>query len=206
MLLCDIGNSFAHFCDGKRVWREEPDSFLEKYLDKKVYFINVNEDFKKSLIKAKNWIDLEKYTDFDTNYKGMGIDRKVLCIAVEDGVAVDAGSAITVDLMEKGVHKGGFIIPGFKRIEESYSLISKRLRFKLDFDIDLNNIPQNTKSAISYGAVKPVVLAIQDFAKNKKIYLTGGDGEKILPFLNNAEYDEKLIFKGMKKIIKEKLC
>ncbi len=206
MLLCDIGNSFAHFYDGKKVWREEISGSLEKYFKKRVYFINVNENIKSVLNNLKNWIDLEKYTYFDTNYTGMGIDRKVLCIAVEDGVAVDAGSAITVDLMDKGIHKGGFIMPGFKRIQESYSLISSRLSFSLDFDIDLNDIPSNTKSAISYGAIKPVVLAIKDFAKNRKIYLTGGDGEKILPFLNNAEYDEKLIFEGMKKILKEKLC
>lgn len=206
MLLCDIGNSFAHFYDGKRVWREDLDIFIEKYYDENLFFINVNERLKEPLKKANRWVDLEKFIDFDTKYKGLGIDRKVACIAIEDGVVVDAGSAITVDFMKNGSYVGGFIMPGFKKIEESFGLISKRLDFKIDFTIDLEKIPKDSRSAISYGAIKPIVLAIKDFAKNSKIYLTGGDGKKLFFFLKDAIFDEILIFKGMQKIIKEKLC
>ena len=206
MLLCDIGNSFAHFYDGNRVWKESLDIFIDRYLTKKVYFINVNQNLKKRLKEIENWVDLEDFISFETPYKGMGIDRKVLCLIVEDGVLVDAGSAITVDLMEKGKHKGGFILPGIKSYEKCYKEISPVLNKEIDFAVDIENLPLNTKDALNYGVVKPIILSIKNIAKDKKIFLTGGDGKKFLPFLKSARYDEKLIFKGMKKIIKERLC
>ena len=205
MLLCDIGNSFAHLFDGKKMWREEIDIFLEKYSKEKLYYINVNEKIKKILKSYKKWIDLEKYVSFDTKYIGMGIDRQIVCIAIEDGVVVDAGSAITVDIMDKKTHKGGFIIPGFKQIQNSYKTISPKLDFEIDFEIDLEKLPMNTKSAISYGAIKPIVLAIKDVSKNKSIFFTGGDGKKLQKYFPNSIYDNKLIFKGMIKVIKESL-
>ncbi len=205
MILCDIGNSFAHFFNGKNYWREDLKEFMSNYKNEEVYFINVNEKLKKELLSLKNWVDLEKYICFETPYIGMGIDRKVACLAVEDGIVVDAGSAITIDKMDQGIHKGGFIMPGFKETQESFKNISIRLSKKIDFNIDLTKIPQNTAQAVSYGAIKPVVLAIKDFSSDKKLYFTGGDGEKLSYFFENSTYDKYLIFKGMIKIIKEKL-
>lgn len=206
MLLCDIGNSYAHFFDGKNVWRESLDSFIEKYSNEKVYFINVNQKLKYILKDIRDWINLGEFIDFKTKYEGLGIDRKVLCLSIEDGVAVDAGSAITVDLMDKGKHRGGFILPGFIFYQNCYKKISPALDKSIDFNVNINNLPLNTKDAISYGVIKPIISAIEDIANKRKIFLTGGDGEKLLPFLENAEYDEKLIFEGMKKIIKGRLC
>ena len=206
MLLCDIGNSYAHFFDGKRVWRESLDQFIDRYCDEKIYFINVNQSLKDRLKDIKNWINLEEYIEFKTTYKGLGVDRKVLCLAIKDGVGVDAGSAITVDLMVKKEHKGGFILPGFKAYEDAFKEISSILDKGIDFSVNLNSLPKNTKEAISYGVIKSIVCLINDIAKGKKIFLTGGDGKKLLPFLENAKYDEKLIFYGMKKIIKDRLC
>ena len=203
MLLCDVGNSYAHFFNGEKYWYESLNDFIENHKKDSVYYINVNEKVKDYLKNLKNWTDLEKYIKFDTKYSGMGIDRKVACLAIEDGVVVDAGSAITVDLMIDKKHIGGFIMPGFKSIEKAFKSISVKLDKKIDFDIDIEKIPLNTEDAISYGAIKPAVLAIKDFAKDKKIYLTGGDGEKLYKFLNNSVYDKNLIFKGMIKVIKE---
>ncbi|WP_281950603.1 type III pantothenate kinase [Nitrosophilus kaiyonis] len=202
MLLCDIGNSYAHLYDFKKSWREEIDFFLKKYKNHKIFYISVNNRITPYL-KNRNWINLEKYINLNTNYKGMGIDRKAVCLAVEDGVIVDAGSAITVDIMEKKFHKGGFIIPGFKAIENAYMSISDRLKYTIDFNVDINKLPLKTSDAISYGAIKPIVLSIKDVAKNKKIFFTGGDGEKLSKYFDGSIYDENLVFKGMKKALKE---
>jgi len=205
MLLCDIGNSFAHFFDNKKVWTEDIDKFINNHKDDKVYYINVNEKVKSEILSLKNWVNLENFIEFKTKYKNLGIDRKVACMSVKDGVVVDAGSAITVDLMERGAHLGGFIMPGFKATKDALKNISSKLDQEIDFDLDINKIPLNTKEAVSYGLLKPVVLAIKDFSKGKKIYLTGGDGKKLSRFFKNSVYDDKLIFKGMIKIVKEKL-
>ena len=37
----------------------------------------------------------------------------------------------------------------------------------------------------------------------KKVYLTGGDGKFLLKFIKNAEFIEDLVFRGMKKTLKE---
>ncbi|EFP1036870.1 pantothenate kinase, partial [Campylobacter jejuni] len=40
-------------------------------------------------------------------------------------------------------------------------------------------------------------------AQNKKLYFTGGDGQFLANYFDHAIYDKLLIFRGMKKIIKE---
>ena len=44
----------------------------------------------------------------------MGVDRRALCLSHENGIFVDAGSAITVDVVEEGRYQGGYIFPGFE--------------------------------------------------------------------------------------------
>ena len=56
----------------------------------------------------------------------------VACSFQQNAVIVDAGSAITVDIIENGVHKGGFILLGLRRFMKSYPKISKKLKF--DFE------------------------------------------------------------------------
>lgn len=75
----------------------------------KVYYICVNDAIKSALSSKYNFIDLEPYFEFDTIYQGMGIDRVAACCTIEDGMIVDAGSAITIDIMSGGMHLGGFI-------------------------------------------------------------------------------------------------
>ena len=58
---------------------------------------------KKSLCKR-----YKEILKFETSYEGLGIDR-LACSFQDNCVIVDAGSAITVDIMEEGIHKGGFI-------------------------------------------------------------------------------------------------
>ena len=107
MILCDIGNTTFHFLiNGKH-----KKYFLDEKIpvfDDEVYYISVNEKASKKLLKnnptSKN---IEEIINFKTSYKGLGIDRAVACCSYEDIVIVDAGSAITVDIMEKGIMLSG---------------------------------------------------------------------------------------------------
>ncbi|BCD65874.1 type III pantothenate kinase [Nitratiruptor sp. YY08-26] len=204
MLLCDIGNSFAKFYDGKELKRI-PITQIKQYRRQKVCFINVNPKVEKLLEEFENWINLEQYITLDTSYKGLGVDRKALCWGVEEGVIVDAGSAITVDVMEKGRHKGGFIIPGIRFLQRDFAEISSRLAIDTLQEVDLTHLPQNTLSAISYGIIKPIVLAIKQF--DMRIYITGGDGELLHHYIPEALYDPLLLFKHLEKLVQRKgLC
>ena len=200
MKLCDIGNTNFTFDDGLNLHVEK---FDISSIDEKVYYISVNHYWEKRLEHEPNWINLILHVDFDKYYKTMGIDRIMCCEAVEDALIVDAGSAITVDLVRNAKHQGGYICPGLSAMEKTYKNISPRLDVSLNFDIDLATMPKNTEDAISFGIIAPMVSYIRELADKLPIIITGGDAEKLHAFLPCATVDKNLVFKGMKKIIKD---
>ncbi|MDR2639080.1 MAG: type III pantothenate kinase [Helicobacteraceae bacterium] len=204
-MLCEIGNTHYHFKQGGRIWkasvRDTPDLRLEK--EETIYTLSVNETALRRLARRYRVFDLEPFINLDTLYFGLGVDRAAACMAVDTGVLVDAGSAITVDIMRDGVHLGGFIYPGLAKFQNMYAQISPRLQRAMNFAVDLESLPQNTGEAISYGVIMPLVSSVKALARNKPIILTGGDGGYFARFFEGSIVDQSLIFKGMEKIIKE---
>ncbi|MDR0407684.1 MAG: type III pantothenate kinase [Campylobacteraceae bacterium] len=199
MIFCDIGNTNAHLLIKGRLHVKSIEEFLKLSFDEKVYYICVNDGVKSLLFAKENFFDLEPYITFDTRYCGMGIDRICVCKAVNDGVVVDAGSAITVDIMKKGVHIGGYILPGLIAYNRAYASISSRLELNINKDVKLDKMPKNTKDAISYATIKSIKLMIKNSAKDRKVYFSGGDGKYLSGFFKNAIYDEMLILKVLQK-------
>ena len=202
MMLCDIGNSNADFYQDGKMWTL-PHRQLKTFVPtEKVYYISVNETMSQYVNNHSAYIDLEPYFEFDTIYQGLGIDRIAACTSIQDGMIIDAGSAITVDIMSGGVHLGGFILPGISAYERAYSSISKRLEYQLNPHVPLDVLPQKTNDALSYGALKSILLLLEVTCKDKKMYFTGGDGKFFSTFFSNALFDRTLIFRGMLKTIK----
>lgn len=201
MILCDIGNTTYHFnIDGietKYFLGEDLPCFHDV-----VYYVSVNDTATKKL-KHNNetCVNIEKYIDFETNYDGMGLDRKVACIGAKDAIIVDAGSAITVDVIKKGKHKGGFILPGLKHLVDLYPKISYKLEYDFNPKVNLDKIPLCTQDAISYAILKSIIEPIKKVSKKREIIFTGGDGEFLSKYLKNSTYKEDLIFENMKRII-----
>ncbi|MCR2124448.1 type III pantothenate kinase [Campylobacter upsaliensis] len=203
MLLCDIGNSSANFLDDNKYFTLNIEQFLEFKSEQKIYYINVNERLKNYLSTQNHFINLEPYFAFDTIYQGLGVDRIAACYTISDGVVIDAGSAITVDLVSNFIHLGGFILPGIANYKKIYAHISPRLKSEFNTQISFDAFPQKTSDALSYAVFKGIYLLIKDVAKNEKLYFTGGDGQFLANFFDNAIYDKLLIFRGMKKLIDE---
>ena len=206
LILCDIGNTTYHFL----VRDKHKKYFLDEKVpvfDEEIYFVSVNEKATKRLLKknphAKN---INKLLNFQTSYQGLGIDRAVACSFQDNCVIVDAGSAITVDVMEEGIHKGGFILLGIRRFMKSYPKISKKLNFEFEKEINLDKIPLRTKDAIQYAMLKSIILPIKEVSLNKNIIFTGGDGEVLSKYFENSVYKKDLIFKNMKRIIDANNC
>jgi len=200
MILCDIGNTHFHFNKEGRLFDEKECSLKKE----KIYFISVNDKKTKELLKKNpNSIDLAKHINFNTSYEGLGIDRIMACKSIEDGVVIDAGSAITIDIMVSGIHLGGYILPGLKAINDSYKKISEKLDYNFISQIDTKILPSNTIEAISYGGIGMVISMIEKASKNQKIYFTGGDGVYLSRFFDNSIYIKDLVFRGMKQTIKE---
>jgi len=204
MILCDIGNTHFHILQEREVLNIPIKNSIDVLKNKKVYYISVNEEATQKLqLVASETINLKAYVDIHSGYIGLGVDRAVACSAISDGVVVDAGTAITIDVMHSSNHLGGFILPGIASYKSLYSKISQVLNKELNFAIDTSALPQNTKDAISYGIIKPIELAIKESAKTNRIYFTGGDGKFLSKAFKNAIFDDMLIFRGMKKIIKK---
>ncbi len=205
MLLCDIGNTSYHFNNSLQDFKYSVKEFDPASITEQVYFISVNVQSKQELQTLDNWIDLEQFIDRSKYYETMGIDRIVALASVTNAVVIDAGSAITVDVVKEGSFEGGFIYPGIRAMQECYKNISSALDYSFNFELDLGKMAKNSQDAISYGYLKPFVDEIK--SKNLPIILTGGDASEFKKLFPDAILDQELIFKGMKKIItKAGLC
>jgi type III pantothenate kinase len=202
MILCDIGNSNVDFYHDGKIWTQSIKEFEDYNPKEKVYFISVNDSVTKRL--SSNYLNIEDWFDFDTIYQGMGIDRVAACYTVENGIVIDAGSAITVDVMSGGLHMGGYILPSIKSSEICYANISEKLNKRVNPNVILDALPQKTEDAISYGVIKPMLMMLEHTCKEKTVYFTGGDGKYFSKFFKKSIYDRSLIFRGMLKAIENK--
>ena len=205
MLLCDIGNTSYHFLNDTKDYKEETNSFNPATLTEKVFYICVNPHAKEVLKKLDNWIDLSRHVEMSGYYETMGVDRIFACEAIENGIIIDAGTALTVDLVKNGIFGGGFIYPGVRAMSQAYKNISSVLDYSFNFELDLDKMPKNSADAISYGYLK--TLHSEVMSHDMELFLTGGDAKRFASIFPHARIDETLIFKGMKKIIKKaNLC
>ena len=201
MILCDVGNTSYHFLDGDVSYKKDVKNFDPKSVKERVCFISVNAGVKEALKELTNWIDLSDFVDKNQYYETMGVDRIFAVEAVLNAIIVDAGSAITVDVVQNGKFMGGFIYPGVNAMSATYANISPALAYSFNFECDLDIMPKNSQDAISYGFLKPLHCEVT--SRNLPIILTGGDARKFKKIFKEAKVDETLIFSGMKKIIKK---
>ena len=205
MLLCDIGNTSYHFLDGEVDFKKDVRSFHPQEIEQKVYYISVNSAVQEKLAGLENWIDLAHYIDTTPYYETMGIDRIFALEMIDDGIVLDAGSAITVDVKRNGVFEGGFIYPGVHAMAKTYENISKALSYSFNFELNLDKMPKNSQDAISYGFLGTLYREVMHH--NLPVTLTGGDARVFAKIFPDAKINETLLFDAMKKIIKEaKLC
>ncbi len=200
-LLADIGNTRIHIYNGEEVIHLSHQEAIEKYKDKKLQYITVKHELKEQLNCLKNWEDISHLMQIQNAYETMGVDRKALCLSHRNGVFVSAGSAITVDVVEDGVYKGGFLLPGLKAYVEAYGHISPALVTELNEELSLDALPMTTKDGISFGIIASIKLLIEKYQADKRVYISGGDGRFLSQFFKNALFDETLIFQGMRNAL-----
>ena len=204
ILLADIGNTHFHIYNGQEVEHLSYDDAIEKYANKEMCYISVKHILEEKIAKIKSWKNISSSVQIEGEYETMGVDRKALCLSHKNGIFVDAGSAITVDVVEEGRYVGGFILPGIKAYLQSYKSISPVLDSSLDIALKLEELPTTTKEQISYGIIASIKALIEKHSKGKTLYFTGGDGKFLSSYFDNALYDETLVFQGIQKAIKDK--
>lgn len=137
----------------------------------------------------------------------MGVDRWLAILAAwhELGcacVVVDAGSALTVDIVDAaGQHRGGYIVPGLGMMLSALQDRSQALQWQ--------GVPQwagvepgcDTRAAIENGLLAMVTgwLSQQGVQlPGHRWLVTGGDGDTLLPYLGaGAELRPALVLDGL---------
>ena len=150
------------------------------------------------------------------NKKSIGMDRLVGAYAAkkiypETRLLLDFGTAITLDfLSKKGDYLGGIILPGIGSTLKAFSNCAL-LPKKINFTNTKNIIPKDTNESINQGMKEGFSLMINGlvnkYAKKlkisntKKIIITGGEAEIIIPALKFPYiYEPFLVVKGLKEI------
>jgi type III pantothenate kinase len=148
----------------------------------------------------------------------VGADR--LCAAAgafaagtEDAVIVDAGSAVTVDILRGGVFLGGAIMPGLAMMLRSLSEETAALP-GLAPGADLPGLPgRDTESAIRAGTAgafiggieRLISIAAAVFDDPPPVFLTGGDAGLLIDSTSPASrHYPDLVLEGLKLLYNRK--
>ena len=201
MILCDIGNTTIDWEINGEYSKQSVENFDPVLYTDTIYFICVNTKLFPRIGTLKNWIDITQYIEWEKYYPTMGIDRIMVCEAITNGVIVDAGSAVTVDVMNNGNYDGGFIALGLRSAQDAYAKLSHALAWSFNFEVDLTIMAKNTPDAITIGYLAPLIDKIKSLGS--PIIVTGGDSKVFSSFLGDSIVDSHLVFKGMKKLIEQ---
>ena len=149
----------------------------------------------------------------------LGVDRWVALIGARKETRsavciVDAGTAVTIDAMDKsGQHLGGQIIPGPGLMTAVLSRETSDLGFPKgtarDAESGMGLFAKNTGGAVRSGTISAVCGAIERAVKTMrgaglrpKIVLTGGDASRILKQLDgNVLHRPHLVLQGLAHMV-----
>lgn len=115
------------------------------------------------------------------------------CEGVTDAVIIDAGTAVTVDILRGGAFKGGAIMPGLDMMLHSLSERTSALpRIRIEPDAVTSVPGRDTVSAIRAGVLgayrggarKLLELSIERFVNLPPVFLTGGDAGHLIDVLS----------------------
>ena len=153
----------------------------------------------------------------------LGVDRWIALIGARAETrsavcVVDAGTAVTIDAMDKtGQHLGGQIIPGPRLMTAALSKETNDIGLPTgtvrDPGSGMGLFATNTGGAVQSGTLSAVCGAIERAAKTMrsgglrpKIVLTGGDASRILKQLDgNVLHRPHLVLQGLAHMVQSKV-
>ena len=144
----------------------------------------------------------------------LGVDRLAAAVAAvevmgcRDCLVVDFGTAITIDLVEDGIYRGGNISPGVRTRFRALHDYTGRLPECSPTDEKLE-YGSTTSQAIEQGVMQGITYEIEGYishfsAQNVKISLifTGGDAKYFVKRIKNAIFANcELVICGLNRIL-----
>jgi type III pantothenate kinase len=139
---------------------------------------------------------------------GVGPDR--LCAAAgawaegsEEAVIVDAGTAVTVDLLSGGYFRGGSIFPGLSLLAGALHGGTALLPLIGDLPGAIEPPGRSTADAMMAGITWGLVGAVKELVsrtlpEGADLWVTGGGGEFLAPYLGHTvRLERDLVLKGL---------
>ena len=169
------------------------------------------------------WFDNNTPMPIEIDYrtpKTLGSDRLAAAIgAMEQApgrniLQNDAGSAITIDLIDsKGHFRGGNISPGVRMRLTALHQYTSRLP-QVDKEGEIPTFGYDTETAIRSGVIRGICHEIEGYIAEIKevfpdvlVFLTGGDEKMLIDKIKSPIFADKyLVAKGLNKILKENIC
>jgi type III pantothenate kinase len=148
----------------------------------------------------------------------LGVDRWMTLLAARemapgDCVVIDAGSAITLDLLRAdGQHLGGAILPGFNTSIERFKHIFEYIDFDVPAIAETRQPGCSTEAAIHIDYAQSTIEIlpelvnrwIQLFDDDAIILLAGGDAERVQRVLDQGgRIVPDLVFRGMRRLARQ---
>lgn len=141
----------------------------------------------------------------------MGADRWLAMLAAWERYqqrlcVVDAGSALTIDLVDdEGRHEGGYIIPGAFLMERALLLDTERVRFAEQVEYDLapgTSTAEAVRHGIALAQAGALALALDRATGTPPaIVFCGGGGELLRELLGRGgELLPDLVFEGLEQM------
>jgi len=146
----------------------------------------------------------------------LGMDRYLACLGAwslhhSPVVVIDAGSACTIDFMDKnGVFNGGVIMPGIQTLLRVFHKPAPGLP-NFDFQIPDNFPGLSSRDSLQWGlsqlfldGVKANLSRYRNEIGDFELVLTGGDSKQLAFYLGvEAEIRPDLIFMGMEAFLED---
>ncbi|MBN2647899.1 MAG: type III pantothenate kinase [Thiotrichales bacterium] len=200
---------------------------IEEVYYSSVASLDVVEELKGSIQDAWQLIPIElsaqkRFCGLESGYTQfyqLGSDRWMamqggLSMTQAPFIVIDAGTALTVDAVVDGVHKGGFIVPGLQMMRQSLVKDTAKLfcapqEELIDSDA-VNLLAKETSGAILAGTLYMSAAFINHLISDLnhqigtefKVFLTGGDSVQLASLLDyQFAYVPDLVLLGMQRIV-----
>lgn len=140
------------------------------------------------------------------DYRQLGVDRWLALVAAYNKYAkpvivVDAGSAVTIDIVDgDGLHLGGYIVPGLRLMHRALWEGTDQIKVELKQGVELSGPGASTDEAVDKGCVLMLVAMIESMVERYQCLtvITGGDGQMLREQLSvDAEYFPDLVMDGL---------
>lgn len=162
---------------------------------------------------AKSAETLAGVTNSYANPDDLGVDRWLAMVAAWNlleraTMIVDAGTAITIDLLDDGgQHLGGYIVPGFALMRKSLAVDTAHVKIRNQSETGADcRLGVNTAQAVHHGTLSMVVAWINQIrgrasdicGADPTVFLIGGDSQILEEFLDfDCLTDHDLVLDGL---------